>query len=1161
MERESFEDEAIATLMNEHYVNIKVDREERPDIDDIYMAATVAMNNGQGGWPMTVFLTPSLQPVFAGTYFPPRDQYGRPGFATLLREVARAWREGHDQMRERAARFAEQLRERRSLGPALAVGEDELELALHQYAEDFDATHGGFGDAPKFPPAESLSLLLRLHQRLDDKHALLMVETTLNTMARGGLYDHVGGGFARYSTDRQWLVPHFEKMLYDNALLARVYLEGFQVTGQQFYRQVATETLDYVLREMTAAEGGFYSSTDADSEGEEGKFFVWTPEEIADILGEKDARLFNTYYDITAGGNWEGKNIPNTPRSLYDVAREFGLEADELLNRLVGLRDRVYEARSRRVRPGLDDKILTAWNGLMIGAMANGSRVLGEARYLEGAREAADFVLGTLRRDDGALLRTYREGKAHLNAYLEDYAFLADGLIDLYEAGGDAPYLRHAERLVERILTDFGENESSRSGSAFYNTAADHEHLLMRYRDGSDGATPSANAVAASALGRLSYHLDRADFREASIGAIKAYGRTIAQFPRAFARSLSVVDLLLESPIELAFVGRRGTADLEALRREVARHYLPNRIEAVGYVGDETTTASSPSATADALEMPLLRGKIMVDDRAALYVCRDFTCKAPVTRAAEVADALATYSRSDAVSTIAIPLVGRATKEGTARYGARFGGAGYRNLGAAKLTVSLLGFGGYRTDDETPEHREAMAQAVLSGVNLIDTSSNYMDGASERLVGGVLRGLVDDGKVQRDEVIVVSKIGYVQGANYRLAREREARGAPFPEVVKMHEGLWHSIHPVFLDDQLRRSLDRLELDVLDVCLLHNPEYFLIDAAKQGMALQEARAEFYGRLERAFRYLEGQVENGRVGCYGVSSNTVVTPASDADATSLTQMLEAAQRAVGDGEEHHFRILQLPLNLFEVGAALERNDGADGLATVLAVAESQDIAVLANRPLNASVGGRVVRLVVAPVEGEVMDVDSQLARVAELEETYRSRIAPDVPMAPDAIEPDKLFRWAEQLREINAKALNLEQWSGIQGQVLSQAGQVALFLHRQLTGPVHDRWDSWREQYLPELERLLAVMGREVAETALAQSTVVNSVISPLLPVGRMRAALSQKALWAVASTPGVTTVLNGMRTPAYVEEALEVMEWPALANVEEVYQAVRDIKVS
>ncbi len=637
MEHESFENEEIAALMNQHYINIKVDREERPDLDEIYMAATQAMNHGQGGWPMTVFLTPDLEPVFAGTYFPPTEQFGRPGFTTLLTSIATAWRTDREKLRRSAAQLVEHLRQQRSSDPALAVGEAELRLALAQYAEDFDVTFGGFGPAPKFPPAKSLSLLLRLYRRFDDPNARLMVQKTLDAMAQGGMYDHIGGGFARYSTDRQWLVPHFEKMLYDNALLAQIYLEAYQITNDLFYRRIATTTLDYILREMTSAEGGIYSSTDADSEGEEGKFFVWMPEQIAEVLGEQEARHFNAYYDITPGGNWEGKNIPNTPHSLDVVAKEFGITPEQLQRSLDAALPKVYQARSQRVKPGLDDKILTAWNGLMISGLADGYRVLGETRYLEAAQRTADFILTTLAREDGGLLRTYRAEKAHLNGYLEDYAYLSEGLIDLYEAGGEVKYLWEAERLLEHVLRDFVDRESG----AFNSTARDHEKLIVRYRDGTDGATPSGNAVAASALARLSYHLDREDLRAAAIGAIKAYGHMIARYPRGFATSLSVVDLLLDGPVELVLVGKKGTADLEALRQEVAKHYVPNRIQAI----------YDPTAPDGADGLPLLEGKGLVNGKAAFYLCRGFVCQAPITDTAQVESVLTRATDTHRVAT------------------------------------------------------------------------------------------------------------------------------------------------------------------------------------------------------------------------------------------------------------------------------------------------------------------------------------------------------------------------------------------------------------------------------------------------------------------------------------------------------------------------------
>src|SRR5574337_499158 len=431
MAHESFESEAIADLMNQHFVCIKVDREERPDLDQIYMAATMTLNRGPGGWPMTVFLTPDLQPFFAGTYFPPRNGLGRPGFPTILARIAQVWREQPDALRTQSDEITERLREAHRPFASLPVGNNEIAAAVAHFAATFDPTFGGFGAAPKFPAATALSLLLRHHRHTGDTHALQMVRTTLDAMARGGIYDQIGGGFARYSTDERWLVPHFEKMLYDNALLTKTYLEAFQVTDDPFYRQIATEVLDYILREMTAPEGGFYSAPDAGSDGEEVSFFVCTPAEIEAILREEEPRRFCAYYDITSSGNWEGKSIPNIRRTAAQVATKLGISVEELAASLDQARPKVYETRRKRVPPGLDDKILTAWNGLMISAMAEGYRILGEQRYCDAAVRAADFLLSTLLRPDGRLLRTYRAGQAHLHAYLEDYAYLCEGLIDL----------------------------------------------------------------------------------------------------------------------------------------------------------------------------------------------------------------------------------------------------------------------------------------------------------------------------------------------------------------------------------------------------------------------------------------------------------------------------------------------------------------------------------------------------------------------------------------------------------------------------------------------------------------------------------------------------------------------------------------------------------
>ncbi len=1148
MERESFEDEQIAELMNRHFVCIKVDREERPDLDEIYMAATVALNQGQGGWPMTVVLTPDQQPFFAGTYFPPTDKYGRPGFATLLTRIADVWQSNPEAARRQAAQLTERLRQQSQPPAPLPVGERELDAAAAHFAESFDSTHGGFGPAPKFPAATGLSLLLRHHRRTGDAHTLHMVRTTIDAMAGGGIYDQVGGGFARYSTDERWLVPHFEKMLYDNALLTRTYLEAYQVTADRLYRRIATEVLDYILREMTAPEGGFYSATDADSEAEEGKFFVWTPEEIESILGQEEARRFCAYYDVAEKGNWEGKSILNVRRSVEQCAAKLGITAEDLQASLDRARPKVYEARRQRVPPALDDKVLTAWNGMTISAMAEGYRVLGDRRYLDAAARAADFLLSTLGRPDGRLLRTYRAGKAHLDAYLEDYAYLSEALIDLYEAGGAPRYLDEAVRLSEIMLTDFSDEGSG----AFFTTARDHESLILRRREGTDGATPSGNAVAASALARLSFHLDHEDFRDAAQRAITAYGKQIGLYPHAFAKSLAVVDLLLKGPVELALIGCPGEGSFEALRWEIGHHFLPNRI-----IAHHDPSAGEPPP------LPLLKGKGLVNGQAALYVCRDFACQAPITDPARVAAALSSSvatARPGQRSAVGTFLPGAATPESTATYASRFGRRGFVPLGSTGLTTSRVAFGGYRVDDETPEHREALDKALRSGCNLIDTSTNYMDGGSERCVGGVLGGLARSGALRREEIIVVSKIGYVQGQNLELVKEREAAGKPFPEVVKYMDGCWHCIHPDFLREQLERSLTRLQLETLDVCLLHNPEYFFSDARKRGRGpLEPLRDEFYKRVRESFAFFETQVQAGTIRWYGISSNTAVSPASDPEATSLSRMLAAAREA--GGPDHHFRVLQVPMNLFESGGVLERNTGPDNRQTVLEAAMEAGIGVLINRPLNAIVANSMIRLADVQLEGEAIDLNAQLKVVGNLEAEWRHQLAPQIKTQPGSLAPGDFFRWGEELRGLPDHVQSLDQWEQIEGQMIwPQVARLLRALDQHPWRDLETQWQSWRGRYLAELQELMAEFRRRAAEKSQRQSAAISAAIDPLLPPERRPESLSRKAIWVLASTPGVSCVLNGMRTPAYVDDSLGILPWPPLPDVIPMYQAVRGLRL-
>ena len=626
MEHESFENEQIAAVMNELYINIKVDREERPDLDEIYMNA-VQMLTGQGGWPMTMFLTPDLKPFYGGTYFPPDSRYGRPGFPQVLRGVAEAYGERRDAVDEQANQIIANLNQLAAMeGQGLQLTTDMLDRAYQDFLSRFDHHDGGFGSAPKFPPSMGLLLLLRHWHRTGNANALNMVEVTLEKMARGGMYDQLGGGFHRYSVDERWLVPHFEKMLYDNALLSVAYLEAYQATGKAFYRQIATETLDYVLAEMYDAEkGGFYSTQDADSEGVEGKFFVWELDEVEQLLGEEKAKIFCEYYDITELGNFEHKNILHvqTPPDL--VARKLSMELDELEDILAEGRQKLFEVRERRIKPGLDDKILTSWNGLMIRSMAIGYQILGDERYREAAVKSARFILAELAQDNGLLLRTHRDGKSHLNAYLEDYSYFIAGLIDLYEATFVVEWLKEAEQLNQIMIEQFWDD----ANGSFFFTSRNHETLIVRSKTGYDGATPSGVSMAIHCLLRLDKLLNRPDFREKVTTTLDVYYHQIERAPSGSAQMLCELDFLLSTPKEIAIAGHQEGDDTQAALAAIHSRFIPNKVLALANDGEDVSDL-----------IPLLESKIQVDGKATIYVCENYTCKAPTTDVQELAELL-----------------------------------------------------------------------------------------------------------------------------------------------------------------------------------------------------------------------------------------------------------------------------------------------------------------------------------------------------------------------------------------------------------------------------------------------------------------------------------------------------------------------------------------
>ena len=622
MERESFEDEATAEIMNKHFVNIKVDREERPDVDSIYMSAVQAMTR-HGGWPMTVFMTPDGAPFYGGTYFPPVPSRGMPSFKQVLLSLADAYANRREEVLASAENVREFLKESSTASiPRSEVSEGLLTHAANALAGQIDNRFGGFDGAPKFPQAMNLEVLLRHHKRTGDRAALSGVELTLRQMANGGIYDQLGGGFARYSVDEYWLVPHFEKMLYDNALLARLYLEAYEATGDGFYHRIAEETLDYVMRDMRSPEGGFYSAEDADSEGVEGKFYVWTPEEIEATLEPEDAKLAERYWDVTERGNFEGKNILNVPRPPEAVAAEFGLSTEELWQRILLIRERLFTEREKRVRPGRDEKVLAAWNGLMLRAFALAAGATGREEYLRVAEENAVFLLEKLV-VDGRLRRSYKDGQARLNGYLEDYACVADGLVELYEATFETRWLREAASLADAILGLFWEEAEG----AFYDTAADHEELVTRPRDVYDNATPSGNSVAVDVLLKLSVLLEREDYRERAGAVLDNLSGGMVQVPGAFGRLLSALDFYLSTPYEVAIIGEREAPDTKMLLETVYSSYLPNKVVAGRSENDEEATQL----------VPLLANRPMRGGRPTAYVCVNYACQSPTTDPAELA--------------------------------------------------------------------------------------------------------------------------------------------------------------------------------------------------------------------------------------------------------------------------------------------------------------------------------------------------------------------------------------------------------------------------------------------------------------------------------------------------------------------------------------------
>jgi uncharacterized protein len=649
MAHESFENAEIAKIMNAHFVNIKIDREERPDVDRVYMTYVQATTGG-GGWPMSVFLTPDLKPFFGGTYYPPTDRVGRPGFPTLLRRIAEAWEKDREGIVETASQAIEALREHTSTPPrAGGVGKEAMDAAFNHLARTFDDEWGGFGTAPKFPHPVSLNLLFRVFARegrdsRDGKAALGIALHTLRKMAEGGMHDHLGGGFHRYSVDRFWHVPHYEKMLYDQAQLAGSYLDAFQVTRDPRWEKVARDVLDYVRRDMTDKGGGFYSAEDADSllehgkpEHAEGAFYVWTKAQIVEALGEEEARLFNRVYGVEDGGNspegsdphgeLKGKNTLIARMTVADAAKLFQKSEAEIEQSLAASRKKLFEIRAKRPRPHLDDKIITAWNGLMISAFARASQVLDAPEYLAAAQRAAEFAKKHLTGCDYVLLRSWREGPGP-GGFADDYAFFIQALLDLYEADFNTAHLEFALGLQARMDKDFWDAEHG----GYFSARGGDPSILLRMKEDYDGAEPSPNSVAAMNLQRLAQITNSQELREKAEKTIRAFSEQLSRAPTALPQMLCAVDASLAKPRQIVLAGQPGAEDTRALLREVHSRYLPNKLLLLADAG--------PGQTWLGQRLEFVKGVAPLEGRATAFVCEDFVCQLPTSDLAKLRELL-----------------------------------------------------------------------------------------------------------------------------------------------------------------------------------------------------------------------------------------------------------------------------------------------------------------------------------------------------------------------------------------------------------------------------------------------------------------------------------------------------------------------------------------
>lgn len=1115
----------IAQRMNESFVCVLLDREEHPEFAEICRRASLALQ-GNAGWPLLVFLTPQAEPFFANTYLPPATRGARPDFKQLIEKIAELWSQDRAPLLAQAEQLTEHLRQDAQLKAPAGISSESLRLAYRQLERSFDSTWGGFGAAPKLPASSTLALLFRIERRTRDRKALTLALRTLDALATGGIYDQLGGGFAPMSLDESWTTHPFEKRLPDNAQLAEVYLEAYQLTGAPSYRRIARETLDFILREMQSPSGGFFSALGAASDGEEGGSSLFSHREVQQALGRTDAPRFCLFYGITPEGNYQGKNILTARRSFDSVAEELRISPEELELSLTRGREKLLELRQARVAPALDDTVLTSWNGLMIRALVRGAEVLQEPRYLQAAERSAQFILENLKRPDGGLYRAARAGQTRGFAYLEDYSYFADALLSLYEWSGEERWFKSCQELCTRILSDFSDED----GTAFYQTDNNQPHQLLRLREARDGALPGGNAVTCRLLARLAAHTGDESLRERALRCARAFGADLQRTPRAFPTLLAALDYLFEPPLQIVLVGDPETQEMEELRTALSSVFLPHRV-----------LVQVPSAGSQLTQ--LTREKATSSEAALAYVCENFQSASPVDTPEALLDRLGQLERirfSQKTHELGRkPIPGHATAQGTARYRTRHPLPAALQVEHQGLQLSRLSLGTRRLGVDDPAHRETLRSALQNGWQIIDTSPSFAFGNSERLVGEVLEELISSQALARDELFLVSKVGVALGrAAEQLARRSEA-GQPLAWTTPLQTGGLleegsFSLDPVFLQEELQSSCERLGVEHLDAYLIQSPEH-LLEAGRSTQEMEEA-------LLASFQFFEAQVERGRLGQYGVFSNNWLTE-DPARRVSLPRLLELAEQA--GGAHHHFRWIELPLNWVERQALR----GAPSEPSLVQTARAAGLFVLACRPLSALYQNAQLRLV-APHAGEdgaqAAWLPSARYKVASLEAEFETQFAPALRLAGQ-LDSGAALSLAGPLGNTLERCATLEQFEQAETTLITPRIRSWLqrldLLHQ---GPELGSWQKFRQQYVIAVAAYLACLRQVLVEKNLAALGQLAQDLTDepgFLPLPTHSESWFARSLTWLLQFPELSGLALGLRSLGQLQEATkELHSW-------------------